>query len=98
MALEKEIELENGIIVNYHRVVSLNKVTNINNIIEIASYTSAKKRQEEKEYYEDTENNKSINVYIDTNYINKEYDENETIKDAYDYLKTTDKFKNAENV
>ena len=40
MALKKEIELENGIIVNYHRIVSINKITNDCNIIEVASYTS----------------------------------------------------------
>ena len=27
MALIKEIELDNGVIVNYHRIVSLNKIT-----------------------------------------------------------------------
>ena len=36
MALSKEIELENGVIVKYHRIVSINKVTNQTNIIEVA--------------------------------------------------------------
>ena len=27
MALKKEIELENGITTNYHRIVSINKIT-----------------------------------------------------------------------
>lgn len=43
MALKKEIALNNGVIVRYHRVVSLNTITNINNIIEIASYASEEK-------------------------------------------------------
>lgn len=98
MALQKQIELDNGIIVNYHRIVSLNKITNQSNIIEIASYTSKEKRQEEIEYYQNTNEDKSMNVFIDTTYIDTEYDENMTIENAYEYLKTTDKFKNAEDI
>lgn len=113
MALKKEIELDNGVIVNYHRIVSLNKITNVGNIIEIASYVSKKKRDEEALYQEvqkknrnkeeltETEReilNKGINVLIETKYINKDYDENETIKDAYAYLKTLDKYKDAEDI
>lgn len=97
MALQKEIILDNGVIVNYHRIVSINKITNNTNIIEVASYTSAEKRQEEIDYYNSKEE-KTMNVYIDTNYINKEYNETETIEDTYTYLKTLDKFKDAEDV
>ena len=94
MALKKKIELENGVIVNYHRIVSLNKVTNNSNIIEVASYTSEEKRQEE---IEAIKNNQEINIFIHTNYINKEYNENETIEDVYKYLKTTEQFRDAED-
>lgn len=97
MAIQKQIELDNGVIVNYHRIVSINKVTNNANIIEIASYTSREKRQEEVEYYNDNNSNKELNVFIDTTYINKEYDENETIEEVYTYLKTLNKFKNAKD-
>ena len=38
MALLKEIELENGIKVNYHRITSVNEITNNNSIIEVSSY------------------------------------------------------------
>ena len=38
MALIKEIVLDNGTTLNYHRIVSLNKIVNKSNIIEIASY------------------------------------------------------------
>ena len=97
MALLKEIELENGIVLKYHRVVSIQKITNQTNLIEVASYISKAKREEEKAYYESKEQDKSMNVFIDTTYINKEYVEDETIKDIYDYLKTTEKFKDAED-
>ena len=49
MALKNEIELENGIILNYHRIVSINKITNNSIIIEVASYINERKRQEEIE-------------------------------------------------
>ncbi len=98
MALKKEIVLENGVTVNYHRIVSLNKLINKSNIIEVASYTSKQKRKEEQNYYVSEEQDKQMNIFIDTNYINKNYDENETIEDAYKYLKTTEKFKEAEDI
>lgn len=97
MALKKNITLDNGIPVSYHRVVSINKVINNSNIIEVASYVSEEKRQEEIDYYNSDEVDKSINVFIYTEYLNKEYSETETIKDVYEYLKTTEKFKDAED-
>ena len=87
MALIKKIELDNGVTVNYHRIVSFNKITNNSNIIEVASYTSKEKREEEK--------NGSTNVFINTIYLNKSYNKNELIEDTYNYLKELDMFKNA---
>ena len=89
--------MENGITVNYHRVVSINKITNNSNVVEVASYTSKEKREEEIEYYNSTDENKVMNVFIDTTYVGMDYDENISIKEVYDYLKTTDKFKDAKN-
>ena len=107
--LKKEIELENGIVLNYHRVVSINKITNSSNIIELASYISEKERKKEEKYQslqlkaasgtlnntEKEELNKGINVFIKTDYIQSEYNEKITIEDTYKYLKTLDKFKDA---
>jgi ABC-type cobalamin transport system ATPase subunit len=95
MALLKKIELDNGVVVNYHRIVSINKITNTTNMIEVASYTSKEKREEEKEYYASQDPSKQMNVFIDTTFINKDYEETETIQDVYNFLKTTDKFKDA---
>lgn len=97
MGLKKEIELDNGIKLNYHRIVSINKITNNSIVIEVGSYISKEKRQEEIDYYNSTDEFKKMNVFIDTTYINKEYSEDETIKDLYEYLKTTEKFKDAED-
>lgn len=88
MALKKEIILDNGVITNYHRIVSLNKITNQANIIEVASYTSEEKRKEEME-----KQGLPTNIFIATTYLSKEYDANETIEQSYDYLKTLDEFK-----
>lgn len=93
MALEKKIELENGVTVNYHRIVSINKIINNLTIIEISSYTSKDKRIEEKDKV-----GNYTNIYINTTYIDKEYNEKENIQDIYNYLKTTDDFLNAEDV
>lgn len=114
MALSKKIELENGIEVNYHRIVSLNKITNISNVIEIASYANRKQREKEEAYQnlqkkniEDDNSlteeerdilNQGINVFISTDIISIPYDETMTIESAYEYLKTLDKFKNAEDI
>lgn len=94
MALKKKVELDNGIILNYHRIVSINKITNQNTIIEIASYTSEEKRDIEKEALE---NGEAFDVYIHTTYVDKEYDETDTIENLYEYLKETEIFKDAEN-
>lgn len=98
MGLKKQIELDNGIVINYHRIASINKITNNSIIIEVASYVSENKRQEEIDYYSSENANKKMNVYIYTNYIEKEYNESDTIEDCYKYLKTLELFKNAENV
>ena len=110
MALQKEIELENGIVLKYHRIESLNKITNISNIIAVNSYISEAQRQKEKEYQrvqmknangEELSNEEQqllengINVLVEADLIQVPYDEDMIIEDAYDYLKTTDKYKDA---
>lgn len=92
MALSKEIELPSGVIVNYHRVVSLNVVTNAQNIIEVASYTSKKKRQEEIDALKAAQNKvegaEETNIYIETTYVACKYDQEMNITKAYEWLKT----------
>ena len=98
MALQKEITLENGITLNYHRIASINKITNNITIIEVASYINKSERQKEIDYYNSTEEEKSMNVFIETNYIEKEYNETDTIEDLYSYLKSTEQYKDATDV
>lgn len=94
MALLKQIELDSGIILNYHRIVAITKVTNHSTILEIAGYTSQSKREQEMLQIQ---NGEEITAYINTHFINADYSEENTIKDWYNYLKTTDKYLNAED-
>lgn len=95
MALSKNIELNNGITVNYHRVVSVNNITNQASIIEIASYTSKEKRDEEKLKLT---NKEPMNIFINTEYMNINYNKNLNVDNAYNYLKTLEKFSNSTDV
>ena len=97
MALKKDITLNNGIVLNYHRVVSVNNITNQTSIIEVASYVNEEQRNKEKEWYE-TKSQNDMNVFIETEFYSKEYDKNLNVDNAYDYLKTLDEFEGSEDV
>ena len=94
LALLKEIELENGIKVNYHRITSVNAITNNNSIIEVSSYTSEAKRNEEK----NAEKGEDINVFIHTKFIDTEYNKNLNVDLAYAYIKSLPIFEDAIDV
>ena len=95
MALGKSIELSNGVVVNYHRITSLNIITNIHNVIEVSSYTSEEKRQEELKA---RENGESTNIYIYTTIMSVPYDQEATVESTYEYLKTLPIFDGSEDV
>ena len=98
MGLYKQIVLDSGVILNYHRIVSVNNITNISSIVEIASYTSKEKRQEEKEILEYNQNNvdkKDMNIFIHSMYLNKEYEKELNVDSAYNYIKTLEMFENS---
>lgn len=101
MALNKKIEQENGVTTNYHRIVSIREVVNQETIIEVASYTSEEKRTEEQQALEISRKGgeyPQTDIYISTDNIVKEYSEKDgNIEDAYDYIKTLDKFKGAKD-
>lgn len=94
MAIIKNITLENGVEVNYHRVVSVNNITNNSSIVEVGSYTSKSKRLEEKEKIAHQE---PMNIFISTEYMSLPYNEDLNVVSAYDYLKTLDKFSGCED-
>ena len=94
MALIKSIVLGSGIIVNYHRVVSVTNITNHETIIEVASYTSKDKREEEKVALKE---NKAMDVYIFTNRLSLPYSQTMDVTEAYAYMKTLEDFDGAKD-
>ena len=94
MALIKEIEQDNGIITTYHRIMRIDTITNKETQIIVYSYINQAKREEEINALPEDE---IFNV-ISSEAIIKEYTEEFSIKDAYEYLKTLDKFKDAVDV
>lgn len=94
MALIKSITLENGIPVKYHRVVSVNSIVNHETIIEVSSYTSKEKREDEKTALRE---NKPMDVYIFTNRFSMPYKQTMDVDEAYEYLKSLEDFDGAEN-
>lgn len=94
MALSKKIILNNGISVNYHRIVSVNNITNHSSVIEIASYTDRSKREEEKKAID---GGMGMDIFIHTEYVIKSYDPKLDVERAYMYLKTLDDFKDYRN-
>ena len=110
MALKKQIILDNGIAVNYHRINSIEFMTNWTININISSYISEEQRNKEIQYQNIAKKqirgeklapeeiillNKPLNVFIEGDFLEIEYNENLSIKDIYEYLKTTEKYKDA---
>ena len=89
MALKKEVRQDNGVVTNYHRILYV--MSTINSHVSIAelSYIDAAGRNMENSV---TEPYKVAVTY------EKEYEENMTIEDAYEYLKTLPEFEGAEDI
>jgi hypothetical protein len=88
MALQKEIELENGIIIDYHRIITLQMVTNKSIDMIVGSYVNKENRN--KDFLD--------NKIIQTKVYTTEYEEDYNIEKAYEYLKTLPEFENAIDV
>lgn len=97
MAIEKPIILDNGVTVTYFRVTSLTVVVNVQSIIELTGYISADKRAEEQESIIDPDGSPA-NVFVDTRFINIDYDPFMSVAKAYDYVKSLPEFQGAEDV
>ena len=96
MALKKDIILENDVVLNYHRIVSVTNITNQSSIIEIGSYINKEEREKEKEWYL-SKGKGDMNVFINTKFYSKKYDKNLNVDNAYEYLKTLPEFEDAVN-
>lgn len=89
MALKKEVRQDNGVVTNYHRILYVMSTINSHVSIAVLSYIDAAGRNMENSV---TEPYKVAVTY------EKEYEENMTIKDAYEYLKTLPEFEGAEDI
>ena len=99
MALCKEIELPNGVTVRYHRVVRVDTVANVQNTIEVASYTSQEKREQERQSLADQSPFGASAVYLETSFHVAPYDQSMTVAGAYRWLKANvEAFADAEDV
>jgi hypothetical protein len=84
MALTVKTETPTHIPLTYHRVVSVNAVSNTQNIIEVASYISQDTRAEEQAAIE---SGSAMDVYIFTQYYTAPYDADMSITGAYEWLR-----------
>ena len=98
MALSKPITKPNGITLNYHRIAMVKIDTNQLVTILVHSYLATNARQYEKDYAAGLIEGDPTFPYVDAQYFNCEYDENMSVKNAYEYLKTLPEFEGAEDV
>lgn len=89
MALLKEIVQDNGVVTNYHRILYTQSMINSHNSIAVVSYIDQKGRERENS------ENEPYKVAIT---FEKGYQENMTIEEAYEFLKTLPEFEGAEDV
>lgn len=92
MAIKKDVELTNGVVLTYHRVVRIQSIVNHSSLIEVQSYISKQKRLLEKA------TNYSSDVYIEATYYNIPYDPELNVIKAYEYIKSLPEFEGAEDI
>ena len=92
LQLAKEI---GGVPLNYHRVASVNIITNQCNLIEVQSYVSKAKRDEEKAALE---NRTAMDVFIHATTYQAPYDQTMTVDSAYAHIKALADFEGAVDV
>ena len=89
MGLKKAIVQPDGVTTEYHRILFVQTTVNSHTSIAVLSYLNEQSRQTEKE---------SMQPYKAAVTYETAYDENMTIESAYEYLKTLEEFKDAEDV
>ena len=94
MAIKKTIILSNGVPMDYHRIAEINNIVNRGTFLRIRSYVNEEQRLKEK----NKEIRYSDDIYVIEDYVSMEYNDKLTIKEAYDFLKTTDKYKGSEDI
>ena len=103
MGLYKSVELPNGITVSYHRIAGVHIITNNTNNIDVLSYITKAKRDEEIAALEEARNSENHNyphtdIFIHSSTIDTPYDQTMTIASAYEYLKEHEGYEDADDV
>lgn len=102
MAIKKQVIADNGIATEYHRIALISIDVNQQNTILVHSYLSEDGRQIEKDYaagkYNDLDEGMMKFPYVDSRYINTEYDPEMTVSSAYNFIKTLPEFSGAEDI
>lgn len=96
MALKKRIVQWNGVPTEYHRIYNIENIVNHGTVIKVYSYINEGEREREKEkpiYSIRTED-----IYLAVDEIELPYNDTLTVDDAYEYLKTLDKYSDAEDI
>lgn len=97
MALMKKIKKPNGLVLEYHRIAMVKIDTNQQCTILVESYLNEDCREYEKSYARGEIQN-PIFPYTDNEYVSFDYDENMSVKNAYEWLKQQPDFEGAEDV
>lgn len=92
MAIKKNIELDNGITLTYHRIVRIQSIINYDSMIELQSYMSQQNRLREKG------NPSNVDIYTEASYYNIPYDPELNVTKAYEYIKSLPEFEGAEDI
>lgn len=102
MAVKISLTEDNGIVTEYHRIALVSIDVHNQNTILVHSYLGEAGRQVEKDYaaglYNDVDAGMMHFPYVTAKYYHLEYDEDMTVKKAYEYLKTLPRFIGAEDV
>lgn len=92
MGLSKRVTLANGVQTNYHRIRTIMHDVGNKTLVDVVSYTSRAKREEEREA------GGLIETCVAVDWHEHDYDDSLTVADAYEWLKTTPTFEGATDV
>lgn len=98
MALKKKITKPNGLTLEYHRISMVKIDTNVQCTILVESYLNRDSRVYEKSLIKNGLSKDDTLPYVESEYISFEYDENMSIKNAYEWLKKQPDFVDAEDI
>ena len=91
MALKKAIKQNDGVTTEYHRILAVTSTVNSHNQITVISYVDEQARTDEIECIIELPYQKVFTYHTD-------YNENMSVKDAYEYLKSLDVFEGSEDI